>query len=190
MTALPRVVLLLLLAVLVPLGHAAEPTDAAALWNAEHGTDLVAALTFPEQLVEGQQFEATLQLRGDVSEVRYQICNIGQVCWVTNVPVERSGNNWTLATAAIPQLQPEVRDKPIHFEAGNRVGVQYFVTIGNETLLFPHGDECDVLASDAEWLACQETHYFGVNVVAAEKATPPVALPLVMLAFLLVARRV
>lgn len=179
---------ILLALLFIATAQAADPEQAASIWEEENGTDLVQAATFPTAIAEGSQFSATLHLNDSVEDVKYQICNIGQVCWVSNVPLERSGNNWTLHTADIPAHQPDVRAEPIHFEEGNRVGVQFFLTIDGETVLFPHGEECDVYAEDSVWIACQETHYFSVPTTAAEKSAPAPAIAL-LLGLLWVMRR-
>lgn len=180
------------LVILLPLATGAEPSDAAALWMEEHGTDIVAGASFPAEIVAGEQFTATLHFNGDVDDVRYQICSIGNACFASNLELVRTGNNWTLDTAKIPD-QLDFIDKPQQFVAGERIGVQFFITQGNETTPFPHGRECDPrdpeLASNEAWIACDETHYFGTNVIAGEKQTPGLGFLAAIVAIALVIRR-
>jgi hypothetical protein len=180
------------LIMILPLVSGAESSEAAELWTAEHGTGLVAGATFPEEIVAGQQFSATLHLAKEVESVRYQICSIGNACFASNLELERSGNNWTLDTAKIPD-QLDFIDKPQQFEEGERIGVQFFIKQGNETVLFPHGRDCDPrdpeLESTEAWVACDETHYFGTNVIAGEKQAPGLGFLALLVVIALVMKR-
>jgi hypothetical protein len=191
------------LILILPIVSGAEPSEAAELWQAEYGTDLVIGATFPEVIVSGEQFEATLQLSETVFDVRYQICTIhpnptpengfGWACLEGNQPAFRDGNNWTLSTARIPEFS-QTRDNVLFFDEGNRFGVQFFIyeneTTDYQTVLdFPRGAECDYTAENSVYAVCQESHYFGTNVVAGEKQAPGLGFLALLVVIALVMKR-
>ncbi len=191
--------LVLLLAILVlPLAAAEEPEDAAAVWERQGLAGVATIDVAPRLPAAGQQFVATLTLQDapEVSNITYQMCDVGSSCFVLGFPVEPVGENqWRLNTAdewkhSRQMSQGDTR----HFDAGQRIGWQYTVNFADgSSAIFPDAPPCDPYAHEnvASWKACEEGHYFAIDIAEA-KSTPLPLLPatgLVILATAILRRR-
>lgn len=182
----------LALLLLVPAAAAHDPSDAAAVWTREIGDGTATITVAPEAPQAGDQFVAILELETnlDIVDVTYQMCDVGQTCFAIGYPVpQQADGTYRLATADEWMHSEFMADgEQRTFSAGERIGWQYFIELANETVLtFPHGEECDVFAPDDEWLACQESHYFAVDI--AESKSTPAGLLLAPAALLIAVRR-
>lgn len=192
MGSVNRVLLALLL--LIPAAAAHDPSDAAAVWSAEIGDGTATISVSPAAPKAGEQFVALLELETDldIASVTYQMCDVGQTCFAIGYPVpQQADGSYLLATADEWMHSEFMADGELRtFAAGERIGWQYFIELADDNgtvLTFPHGEECDVFAPDDEWLACQESHYFAVDI--EDSKSTPVGLLLAPAALLIAGRR-
>lgn len=173
----PVLVLAVALA-LLPQAAAHDEADAGGLWP---GTEVDLD---PDAIQEGDQFRATLRPPPDaeVASVDAQVCIVAESCIIAFRPAEPTGDGgWRYDTAS---YRDPLSENPVVWRAGERVGVEFRVVFGNGTeRIFPAGvpensPECKQMG----WPACSETHYFALDVHAADNESPPVALPWLVIA--------
>lgn len=194
--------LLAALLLLMPTVPAEEPEEAPALWTELYGDDGVVGLRLGEGgVAEGEPIQGALTFRDGygVEDVRYQICRIGESCFAIGVPTHNESGTWTFDTADIPAAIG--RSAPTTYEAGQRIGVQFFVCTAAdppcpenplEWRFFPVGEEgCVEKETTEAFRACEETHYFGVTIEESRRTPGPGLLGLVagLAAVALLARR-
>lgn len=194
MKTVQRILAFLLAVTALPFAAAEEPEEAQAVWEDVVGPGTAQVTVEPRHPAAGEQFVATLTLDTDlaIAGITYQMCDVGSTCFAIGYPVPEEGNGTFVLRTADEWMHSEFMDdgELRTFRAGERIGWQYFIELddGNGTVLsFPHGDECDVFAPDDEWLACQETHYFAVDIAEGKSTPAPLLFP--MLAVLLLAGR-
>lgn len=153
----------------------------------------------PEVPAPGTQWQGFMELAPghNVSQVKYQICRVGQNCFAPPTPAQDMGDNvWRFDTN---DYRDPIVGEPIHWGEdvngdGSEwlVGVQYFLVDPDheagkpvpEGLEIP-SEECDAVS----WEECSATHYF-VFAMPAETSSGeqapalPVAFLLIALAFL------
>jgi hypothetical protein len=179
-----KAVALLLLLALAPVAAAYDEQDAGLL-----RPDVARAGHTPETVQPHTQWHGFLVLRPGhaVVSAQYQICRVGQACFAPPAPAAREGNDtFTFSTAAYL-----ANGKPVDYQAGWRIGVQWILTERNATggtrqAAFPEGPgpTDPACAGDQQALACQERHYLAFEMPPAPKAAPAPALPLLALLLL------
>lgn len=196
--------------VLVPAASAEEPEDAPALWTELYGDEGVESLVFtPRTIGAGEHFETVLSFTEEVnvSDVKYQICYIGQGCFAIGVPTtEVEPGTWRIDTRDINEHTGYEKDinfqrQPVHDPQPTRIGIQFFVCTTDDVPCpdnplewrpFPVGESgCAQQPSPEAFRACEETHYFGIT-IEESRAVPgpglPVALAVIALGALAVRR--
>lgn len=154
----------LALLIALPAASAYEEEEAPRVRLYEAGLDDVARVWHEPEIVQpGTQWEGFIQFRDGhrVMEVLYQICDVGRVCFAPPTPAEQIDNNtWTFNTT---DYRGSGADRPIHYEAGWRIGTQYILTEetdnGTVTRKFPEGLE---KPEDLEF------HYFAFDMPEAK----------------------
>ncbi|MCA1810454.1 MAG: hypothetical protein LC623_00380 [Halobacteriales archaeon] len=180
----------LLLVALLPPAAAHAEQDAALL-----RPDVLRAGHAPDAVEPHRQWTGFLVLRPghNVTAAQYQICRVGQACFAPPSPATRVGND----TFAFDTADYKANGKPVDYQPGWRIGVQWVLTegAGNATRqsLFPQGPGPGdpACAGDAAALACQEQHYLAFDMAPVAKESPAqgVALPVAALLALGVAGR-
>lgn len=195
--------LALLAALAMPGASAEEPADAPALWHELFGEAGVKSVTLGRADGQPGPVRAGEQVRGaiafnetlPVAAVRYQACEIGSICFAIGLPAQRQeGNVWTFDTTDLPVLS-DLHDEVHEYPAGARAGFQFFVCLDNGTAcaddfftwhLFPEGFDFDHPTWETDYQAWSETHYFGIDIAAADRGAPPPALAFVIAGILAV----
>lgn len=167
-----------LLAVLfMPGVQAIEEADASTVWLAQEGTNgVVAAGHLPTTVSEGEQFQGFIHFTAEVNatDVRYQICRVGEACFAPPTPATKMGDgNWTFDTN---DYRDPVFGEPVHYKAGWRVGVQYLLNVDGHNVTFPEGLSHEHPLAREDPVAWAETHYLAFN-VASDAPTAPVPGP-------------
>ncbi len=196
-TATPRV--LLPLAALLVLANpvaAYEESDAPLL-----DPQVVRVWHSPDQPEPGAQWTGGIEFvpGHNVTEVRFQVCNVGEFCVAPPTLAQRLGDNeWTYDTNdyrdplgnPVPWGDEDATDG-----ADWRVGTQFFLTHadGNHTEL-PHGLDLTSEECEGRYRECSETHYFAWDLPAGPVASAgetdrgaPGPAPLLVLGLLLLA---
>lgn len=160
-------VLLGIIVFLLPGSQAYPESEAPRVRMLERGMDDVVAVWHEPEIVQpGTQWNGFIQFREGhgITEVTFQICDVGRVCFAPPVQVERiNETTWMFDTNAY-QKQGE----PINYQSGWRLGTQFVLTerMPNgtvETYKFPQGIENP---DDLEY------HYFAFDMPAEAKGTP------------------
>ncbi|HEX2065991.1 MAG TPA: hypothetical protein VHI93_04180 [Candidatus Thermoplasmatota archaeon] len=166
--------------------------DAAAYSEAEAASlrpDVVRAGHSPQVVAPHTQWQGFLVLRPGhaVVAAQYQVCRVGEACFAPPAPAVRQGND----TFAFDTANYTVQGRPVDYQAGWRIGVQWILTerVGNATRqsAFPAGPGDDPACREERMaLACQERHYLVFSMAPGVQPSPPPAAPLAFL-FLLAA---
>lgn len=150
----------------------------------------------------GQQWQGWIAFvpGHDVTEVLYQVCNVGVACIAPPTPAVRlNDTTWTYDTADYtdPQGNPVPwGDDTLDGGRDWRVGTQFFLrTADNDTLqAVPHGENLSSPACEGRYRECSETHYFAWDmpagpVGAGRDAPAPLLAPALLLVALALRRR-
>lgn len=142
---------------LTPLATAFEEADAPAL-----RPDVMRVSHEPARVLPGAQWSGLIEMRPghNVTEVRYQVCQVGSVCFIPPTLARQvDETTWRFDTANGPAALASVDWQP-----GWRVGFQWVLTQtsvdGSQSSEFPQGMEIGTPACDADHLSCASTHYF------------------------------
>lgn len=166
---------------LFPSVLAEEPQDAADIWTTQQGDDQVEAVGFqPLPVQAGTLPVASITFREghNVTDVSGQYCRIHgpdravtPTCFRAGLESELQldGRTWHIDLAA---QGDEPTPIPVP-EAGERLGVQFFVTLAgaDDPVLFPEGLPVDhpwFSGTNEEFLLWDETQYFGFDVAGTD----------------------
>jgi len=174
---IPPVLLVLAVALWLPQATAYDEGEAA-----QHDGRIDAVWHEPAMPPPGTQWHGFIRfVEGhNVTDVRYQICRVGQVCFAQPTLAERVDDNmWTFDTADYKAGRNAVdwgRNHPGDQPGDWRVGVKYYLfTDGQDTdyrngTLVPTGLALDdprcVEGGELTWVECDETHYFAFDLTA------------------------
>jgi cytochrome c-type biogenesis protein len=172
------VTVLVALLLTLPATIAETPSEAAALWTEQYGTDMVEQVTYsPLPILEGELPAITIRFTEghNISEVSAQYCRItgptgGATCFRAGLEsvMAADGQTWTIDLA-------EQGDEPFPLPlpvATEHLGVQFFLTFDNGAQVnFPQGLPFDhpwFYGTNEEFIQWDETQYFTFDVDAKE----------------------
>ena len=178
----------LVLLLLAPLAAAYPESQASAVRVAEGGPDDVEAVWHEPAVVQpNTQWQGYIRFRPNhtIEQVKMQICDVGRVCFAPPIVIHimADGRTWTFNTT---EYRDTLSGRPIQYEAGWRLGVQYILsqrqangTVTDEKL--PAG-----LANPTDL----EYHYFAFDMPPAKtRGAPALPFGIAALLLLVLARR-
>ncbi len=188
-----RGLLLVLVACLLPLASAYPESEASTV-----DARVEAVGHDPQTPQPGQQWTGFVRLvpGHNVTEVRFQICEVGIACFGPPTPTTLDADGRTFRFDTNDYVDA-VSGRPVQWGiddgAAWNVGYRFlFVEDGNVTEV-PHGLDC--LAEEnkhIDWNTCDATHYFVFTMPgakAASQTTPGIGLPLLLTALAATALR-
>ncbi len=182
---------LLLVLLLLPLASAYPESDAAALDPRVEAVGHDPAVPRP-----GEQWTGFLRFvpGHNVTEARFQICEVGIACFAPPTPMTLDADGRTFRFDTRDYVSP-VNGEPVAWGIDDgepwNVGYRFVLLSDQNVTQLPHGLDCnDPENQYLEWTECDATHYFVFTMPGAKQAgetTPGIGVPVLLVSIALFA---
>lgn len=161
----------LVIATLLVSGAQAYPESEASMVRVREGgpDDMEKVWHEPTVVQPGTQWQGFIRFRANhsIEQVKVQICDVGRVCFAPPIPIHAmpDGRTWTFNTT---EYRDTLSDRPIEYEAGWRLGMQFLLTerMVNGTLVDTRMPEGLENPDDLEY------HYLAFDMPAEARTAP------------------